>query len=455
MIEASIDTITITADIGKGYPVRGDKGENAYVHLAYANSTDGKDFTLTPEDGKTYEYLGQYTDNTETASTEWSAYKWSWLTDEASRQAAETARTAAETARVSAEESRDSAEKSRQTAESERVKAESERSAQETARIEAESARAASEEVRIANEENRTSDEADRRDAENRRASAERARESSESERAESESARQTQESARVTAEQNRADAESARAAAETARASAETDRKSAESARISAETKRETDSGTATQAANTAATNAQNIADTVQAKLDAGDFKGEKGDQGEQGIQGIQGEKGDPGSDAEVTKANIESALGSLPKPNGNFELLHDITVSETGLSSIAINENITALAIIFTTSTTENNNITAGFVTSQNRGFNVYFSDGYAVQFIYVNIVNAQPISLWARKASTSEYTPLETLFMPISQCRSINWPITHFTKCTVTTGRTDGFAIGTKLQIYGVRA
>ena len=178
-------------------------------------------------------------------------------------------------------------------------------------------------------------------------------------------------------------------------------------------------------------------VLNTIQEKIDSGEFKG------------------DPGSDAEVTKANIESALGSLPKPNGNFELLHDITVSETGLSSIAINENITALAIIFTTSTTGNNNITAGFVTNQNRGFNVYFSDGYAIQFIYANIVNAQPISLWARKVSTSEYTPLDVQFMPISQCRSINWPITHFTKCTVTTGRTDGFAIGTKLQIYGVRA
>ena len=53
---------------------------------------------------------------------------------------------------------------------------------------------------------------------------------------------------------------------------------------------------------ASAAAAAAQAVADEVQAKLEAGEFKGDKGD------------KGDPGSDAEVTAENIQSALGYAP---------------------------------------------------------------------------------------------------------------------------------------------
>ena len=55
-------------------------------------------------------------------------------------------------------------------------------------------------------------------------------------------------------------------------------------------------DAETAVGTANAAANNAQGVADILQAKLDAGEFKGDKGDPGVQGIQGIQGEKGDNG---------------------------------------------------------------------------------------------------------------------------------------------------------------
>ena len=70
-------------------------------------------------------------------------------------------------------------------------------------------------------------------------------------------------------------------------------------------------------------------MADTVQAKLDNGDFvgaKGEKGDKGDTGAQGERGQKGDqgaqgpqgpPGSDASVTAENIQSALGYTPVKN------------------------------------------------------------------------------------------------------------------------------------------
>lgn len=177
MITASIDTQVITADIGTGYPVRGDKGENAYIHIAYANSPDGAtDFTLTPIEGKIYEYLGQYTDNTETASETASDYAWSWLTDETARQASETARIAAESARATAEESRASAEKSRENAESERVEA-------EKARASAESSRASAETERIGAESARASAETERANAESARTSAESERVSAENER--------------------------------------------------------------------------------------------------------------------------------------------------------------------------------------------------------------------------------------------------------------------------------
>lgn len=202
MITASIDTQVITADIGTGYPVRGDKGENAYIHIAYANSSDGAtDFTLTPVEGKTYEYLGQYTDNTETASETASDYTWSWLTDETARQAAETARIAAESARATAEESRATAEKTRVQAESERVEAEG---------------------------------------------------------------ARASAEASRASAETERANAESARASAETARANAETLRTNAESERVSAENERETSFETAIENANKATADAKAAAEGI-----------------------------------------------------------------------------------------------------------------------------------------------------------------------------------------------
>lgn len=75
-----------------------------------------------------------------------------------------------------------------------------------------------------------------------------------------------------------------------------------------------------AAEAANTAAENAQTIADTVQAKLDNGDFVGPAGKDGANGKDGApgkdgeQGPQGEPGSDASVTADNIQAALGYKP---------------------------------------------------------------------------------------------------------------------------------------------
>lgn len=65
---------------------------------------------------------------------------------------------------------------------------------------------------------------------------------------------------------------------------------------------------------ANTAAGNAQTIANTVQAKLDNGDFVGPAGKDGAPGKDGEQGPQGEPGSDASVTADNIQAALGYAP---------------------------------------------------------------------------------------------------------------------------------------------
>ena len=53
----------------------GTKGANGYVHIAYANSSDGStDFDTSI--GTDKKYIGQYTDNTETDSTDYTKYTW-------------------------------------------------------------------------------------------------------------------------------------------------------------------------------------------------------------------------------------------------------------------------------------------------------------------------------------------------------------------------------------------
>lgn len=61
--------------------------------------------------------------------------------------------------------------------------------------------------------------------------------------------------------------------------------------------------------------------------------LKGDKGDPGEQGPKGEPGEqgpKGEPGSDANVTAASIEAALGYKPADGADFELIETITLTE-----------------------------------------------------------------------------------------------------------------------------
>ena len=70
------DPVVITGNPGpKG---EGVPGTSAYVHLAYANSADGKtDFSIDDPTGRSY--LGQYTDSSEDDSTDPTKYTWSLI----------------------------------------------------------------------------------------------------------------------------------------------------------------------------------------------------------------------------------------------------------------------------------------------------------------------------------------------------------------------------------------
>ena len=71
---------------------------------------------------------------------------------------------------------------------------------------------------------------------------------------------------------------------------------------------------------ADAAAQSAREVADTVQTKLDNGDFVGPAGEDGKDGEKGPKGDtgatgpQGAPGSDASVTAENVQAALGYMP---------------------------------------------------------------------------------------------------------------------------------------------
>lgn len=90
----------------------------------------------------------------------------------------------------------------------------------------------------------------------------------------------------------------------------------------------------------------------------------GEKGDKGEQGNQGEKGDKGDAGSDANVTKDNVEIALGYTPLPlsggilNDYVEKL--VIIGE--INSINLDEGNTFLKTISADTTFSIDNTKAG---------------------------------------------------------------------------------------------
>lgn len=152
-------------------------------------------------------------------------------------------------------------------AEAARVNAENSRKSAETARVTAENARVAAEADRVSAEKTRVSQENTRKSAETTRVSQENSRKSAETSRQSAEKDRESAETSRMNEEKNRVNQESSRKAAETERVNAENIRISAETSRESAEASRKTEfnsmktaSEEATERANQAAQNAEDV---------------------------------------------------------------------------------------------------------------------------------------------------------------------------------------------------
>lgn len=102
--------------------------------------------------------------------------------------------------------------------------------------------------------------------------------------------------------------------------------------------------------AATAAAAQAQALTDTVQSKLDNGDFVGAKGEKGDKGETGATGPQGEPGSDASVTRDNVVSALGYTPADIPHqFHLIQETTV-ESDVSVIRLTDlNLKEIYVLF----------------------------------------------------------------------------------------------------------
>ena len=79
----------IGRDGATGVPGRdGTNGETAYLHIAYSSDKGWKDFSVVPVAGKTYEYIGTYTDHNELDSEDFSRYKWTKIKGEPGKDGA-------------------------------------------------------------------------------------------------------------------------------------------------------------------------------------------------------------------------------------------------------------------------------------------------------------------------------------------------------------------------------
>ena len=155
-------------------------------------------------------------------------------------------------------EATEAAEKKRVVAETGRVNAEQTRVSQENDRVNAENERSRSEDARVSQENSRKSAEGSRVTAETGRTQAEKNRESQEG-------TRQLAESGRAEAEKVRVSQENERVKAETERADAEKTRVTAETNRINAEKKRQTDTAMAVRDCNTATDRANKAAQDAE----------------------------------------------------------------------------------------------------------------------------------------------------------------------------------------------
>lgn len=128
--------------------------------------------------------------------------------------------------------------------------------------------------------------------AENANTAADEAREAAQGADEAAEAAQQAKAAADSAAQGAReAEADAEAAAAEARKAKADADASSADAVQAAEEAREAAgEAGRAADAADEAAADASAVAQTVQNKLDAGEFKGEKGDKGDQGDPGVSG---------------------------------------------------------------------------------------------------------------------------------------------------------------------
>lgn len=199
----------------------------------------------------------------------------------------------------------------------------------------------------------------------------------------------------------------------------------------------------------------AQQVADDIRQKLEAGEFVGPKGD------------KGDPGKDAEVTAESIRTALGYTPIAPHEFELIEEITLSEDvrNVSRSTFPDgtpyNLRSVIVVIDTASLENRKTAWGWLRlNAQKPFDQWLyasqgtisdsSMGYAV-FTFRERVDKSFESIYYGTVSSANTAFSEHVRLIPSNTVRFGSRVTDIYLYT-----TDGvIPAGAKISIYGVRA
>lgn len=207
--------------------------------------------------------------------------------------------------------------------------------------------------------------------------------------------------------------------------------------------------------AVENAIADAQQVADDIRQKLEAGEFVGPKGD------------KGDPGKDAEVTAESIRTALGYTPIAPHEFELIEEITLSEDvrNVSRSTFPDgtpyNLRSVIVVIDTASLENRQTAWGWLRlNAQKPFDQWLyasqgtisdsSTGYAV-FAFRERVDKSFESIYYGTVSSTNTAFSEDVRLIPSNTVRFGSRVTDIYLYT-----TDGvIPAGAKISIYGVRA
>lgn len=207
--------------------------------------------------------------------------------------------------------------------------------------------------------------------------------------------------------------------------------------------------------AVESAIKDAQQVADDIRQKLEAGAFVGPKGD------------KGDPGKDAEVTAESIRTALGYTPIAPREFELIEEITLSEDvrNVSRSTFPDgtpyNLRSVIVVIDTASLENRKTAWGWLRlNAQKPFDQWLyasqgtisdsSMGYAV-FTFRERVDKSFESIYYGTVSSANTAFSEHVRLIPSNTVRFGSRVTDIFLYT-----TDGvIPAGAKISIYGVRA